>query len=357
MDSIEKQLKQIKKGTKMALKKHALIISVFSVSSLVVFMLASQDLRYVQINQAREKITIRTEETEAEGGGIGTIGSVNETPEQTEPENEQLVGSETEEQTSGGYTAGVSKAELFAPNIAAVDAYLEENNIGNNFAVAFIDLKYSDTYYYHNEEATFRPASIYKVPLSMLVLKKVEDGEVDLNDLAWKDGKQKSLKEIMELMIIESDNDGMSIFESQLGGYVATQNLMLQDLGVQVRRIDQVTNAKDIETVFRQLYDTGDSAYLNKESRDYLIDLMANASSNNRDRIPRATDQFNQENNTSLTAATKIGNLTGIYEDAGFIFGENSDYVLVILNKNLLNNSDGIEHIGNITKLLLKDLE
>jgi beta-lactamase class A len=261
------------------------------------------------------------------------------------------------------YTSGqIDPAVHLEENKANVVAYLKEKRLESYYGIYFYDTKYDNTFE-HNSTATFKPASIYKVPLAILTLKEIERGKFTLEEKILHNGSWQTIDFVIDVMITESNNDSMASLENKMGGYYPTQDLMQQDLGLQVKRAGQITSARDIGTIYKILYDSykGQSdVYLSKKSADYLINYMLTAQPRHRDRIPTAVESFNNQNNLknqkALKTANKIGNLNGVYQDAAIIFGNNSDYILVILNKSRLTYK-AVDEIHEITKTLLNNLE
>lgn len=318
-----------------ALSQRLILLAVFTISCIVVFLLASRDFHYLR---------------QADASPLTPSSAVNKTKPANTTNNQRQ------------FTAGEdNRREQFAKNITIAQAYLSQNKRSANYAVYFADLNYNQAnqpqyLFTHNPNSSFAPASIYKVPLAMLVLKTSDEGKLDLNTTISHQGKPKTLQTVLELMIQASDNDAMSIFESRLGGYNTVQTRIKADFKAQVVRIGQQTTASDVAQVLTFLYQNPDN-YLKPMSQQYLISLMQTSLNWQRDRIPAAVNSYNQENQSQLTTASKIGNLTGVYQDAALIQGGQTDYVLVILNKNRKTNSEAINEIHFLTKTLLEGME
>jgi beta-lactamase class A len=310
--------------------RHLAVIATFTVSSLVVLALGAYDLQFVNTATANAQLRL------------------------TEESDSQLENDDTGREFTEGDDNRQARLQLAQSEL---DAFLDENNLNSDYGIYFQDLNNDEIVYSHNEDNSFRPASIYKVALAMVTIRNAEEGQFSLDETAIHEGEEKTLERIIELMIIESDNDAMSILEGKNGGYTATQEQITTELnGAVIKRIGQDTSPLDIARVFRKLYINTDN-YLSPQRQTFLVDLMVNAEDRHRDRIPAAIDEFNQKYDKQLVAATKIGNLLGVYQDAGIIYGENSDYVLIIMNQNKKTSFEAIAEIKTITNILLEKLE
>ncbi len=249
-----------------------------------------------------------------------------------------------------------NRKSLLDKNAKIINNYLKEKQISKKYSIYFIDLNDPEVIYKHNENTRFYPASIYKIPLSMVVLKQIENNKFKLTDTVLHEKKFKTIDKVIEVMIKESNNDSMASLENKLGGYDSTEKLIKNDLGVEVKRRGQITNAKEIAKTFIKLYPNHENSYLGREMNEYLLNYMKNPIKRLQDRIPAAIENYNSKNQVKLTVANKIGTLDGVYQDAAIIFGENSDYVLVIMNKQRLTN-EAVDEIDFITNTLLTNLE
>jgi len=208
-----------------------------------------------------------------------------------------------------------------------------------------------------NSDTIFKPASIYKVPLAVLVMQKIDQGELTLETelfLSEKDHQYEfdalakrgenyniSVDELLYYLIRYSDNTAVNVLERALGGYYTGIELMKSELGVTTFTKDpQEVTAEDIAIIFRGIYK---KEYLSKESNDYLFDHLTNVMHWHNDRIAAGVPE-------GISVAHKIGNLDGIYQDAGIVFGEQRDFIIVVLNENV-NGVNAKEIIQKITEI------
>lgn len=208
-----------------------------------------------------------------------------------------------------------------------------------------------------NEAKIFLPASVYKVPLAMVVLKDVDDGKTtlehsylvtdsekkyDFDVLSEREGNYNiSLDSLLDYLIRYSDNTAMTTLEHRFGGVYNLQGRMVNELGViTFTRLPHQVTAKDVASVFQVLYEDD---YLSEESRDYLLNLLKTVVPWLNDRIPAGIPE-------EIEVAHKIGNLEGVHQDAGIVFGKERDYIIVILNKNI-NPGTAREKVKQIAEL------
>jgi beta-lactamase class A len=208
-----------------------------------------------------------------------------------------------------------------------------------------------------NENELFYPASIYKVPIAILILRDIENKKYSLDTALeitdehkfyktdtlyyYENGTFLSVKTLLEFMICYSDNTAWDMLQDNLLGDSKTIDLrMKEELDLTyTKRVPFQTTAYEISLIFENLYN---NKYLNKKSSDYLINLLSNIVQSQNDRIPKGVPK-------DTKVAHKIGNWIGIYQDAGIIYGENLDYILVVLNKNSSVNDSKLI-IQNISK-------
>lgn len=210
----------------------------------------------------------------------------------------------------------------------------------NNYAIHVRDLN-SNQEFGINNQSTFPPASIYKVGLAMIIFKDIDAGIIALDDqvtilpeykvytfdaLAKREGTyQLSVEELLEYLIIHSDNTAMTTLEHTYGGVFELQTRMAHELGVEdVLRLPHVTKAIAIAEMFNILYD---QQILSETSTNHLLDLLKKVLPGHNDRIAAGVPE-------GIEVAHKIGTLNSTYEDAGIIYGEKRDIAIVILNRN-----------------------
>lgn len=217
-----------------------------------------------------------------------------------------------------------------------------------------------------NEDFIFPPGSISKVPVAIMTLREVDKGNIALDQYfeftwdSWADpsnalksyhvGASFTINEYLRFLIIDSDNSSIRKLENILGGHEVLNEKVKTELGVEhfFRDPHDVT-AKDMGKVFRGIHD---GTYLKKETNDYLIDLLFNTHFSLQDGIP-----------VGLPAGISIAHKTGqiptypgfSWNDAGIIYGEKTDYVLVFVNQ-FIANEDARYKIQEISRIVYERL-
>lgn len=175
-----------------------------------------------------------------------------------------------------------------------------------------------------NEEKIFYPASISKLPYAILILRDVDAGKYS----------KASINADMTALITHSDNTALMRFEKKLGGYAVVNKRIKAELGVDnIFRYPHTCQAVDVGTLYKGLYN---QTYLSKESNDYLINLLENTDSAYDDRVQQGLPE-------GVEFAHKIGWITTsggeAYNDSGIVYGELTDYIIVVLDKDVSSKS------------------
>ena len=132
-----------------------------------------------------------------------------------------------------------------------------EKQSGGTIGIAALHLETGKTYY-HNKDINFPMASTFKVPVAVQLLKRVDKGEISLQDMIeikksdlhpssgvivkyFEDlGIELSLNNLMNLMLIESDNSAADLCIKYAGG-TKEVNDMLSESGIEGMSVDRPT--------------------------------------------------------------------------------------------------------------------
>lgn len=154
-----------------------------------------------------------------------------------------------------------------------IQQYLQENGVDNeDVAYCITDLKHNIKYSM-NESQEFIAASTYKLPLAMIYYDGISDGTYSLDSTFRYDasmhegagrissnysfGSQVPLKELLDCMILYSDNDAAHILYENLGGWTAYKEKMTKytdSISENYYTDDNITTANTMNDVVSYLY-------------------------------------------------------------------------------------------------------
>lgn len=237
----------------------------------------------------------------------------------------------------------------------------------NNFGIYAKDMN-SNKNFLINADKTLPPASISKVPVAIKILEMVEEGEITLEDeieivdsdntwpsniLSFGDvGNNYKVWDLMGWMIIDSDNIALRALERIAGGNLVMNDYTREKLGVDLFfRDPHECTARNIGLVFEGIYN---ETYLPENRNDQLLDLLLRTAPSLQEEIPEG-----------LPANTPVAHKTGrLYweqdlfsiNDAGIVYGENTDFVIVFINQEV-KFEESQEKIAEITGLIYEWME
>lgn len=206
-----------------------------------------------------------------------------------------------------------------------VSIYFEFLNTGANIAV--------------NKDLQVWPASLMKIPIAMATMKKVERGEwrmdrdfvMEENDknsifgelYKNQDGTHFSLEELLNVMLINSDNTARNIIARNLDMYDFKD--VIDHIGVDFdyNKDDQIS-AKRYSVVWRSLFN---ATYLTPENSQKLIEIMSKSSAKNYLALNLPS---------SIKFSHKIGVLYDemTFADSGIVYIPNRPYILTVMIQN-----------------------
>lgn len=222
----------------------------------------------------------------------------------------------------------------------------------DNVAIYFNNLNTYEEYTL-NADTYYVAASTNKVPLSMLILDEVSDGDKSLDDLLYFSEEDKemgsgilyNLEEIPNITINEA------IYLSIVNSDNIAKNMLSRVTGVNITDyMKEITKDNNIPygnyTTARQLGILLNKLYENPDNNPYynlLIEYMTKTTYHDR------LDKYLEYDKV----AHKIGNYYRYYHDMGIIYGEDP-YILVVLTKDVGGLSiESYEDGGEDEKYLL----
>jgi beta-lactamase class A len=159
-----------------------------------------------------------------------------------------------------------------------------------------------------NEDQIFPAASLNKLPVMVAAYQQSEKGKLNLETkytLKEEDkiegagllqnkpaGSQYSYRQLIEYMAQNSDNTAFKIMRQIVGETI----------------VEQIT-PREVGEIFQKLYQ---GELINQEDKEELLQFLTKT--NFEDRIPKGVPE-------EVRVAHKIGTLTGVYSDAGIVYG------------------------------------
>lgn len=229
-----------------------------------------------------------------------------------------------------------------------IEAYFQENGIDHEkVAYCITDLEHNIKYSM-NEKDEFIAASIYKLPLAMLYYDKVNEGEYTLDSTFtysgymhedagvissdYGIGSQVPLSDLLNDLIIYSDNDAGHILYENLGGWKEYKEAMTKytdSISENYYTMDNVTTANTMNDVVTYLYD-------HKEDYKGLIKNMEEAESGEY-----------LDRDTQLSMPQKYGMYDSALNSVGFVEC-NTSYSIVVLTS---LGDKGADVMANINRI------
>lgn len=235
-----------------------------------------------------------------------------------------------------------------------IEAYFQENGIDHEkVAYCITDLEHNIKYSM-NEKDEFIAASIYKLPLAMLYYDKVNEGEYTLDSTFtysgymhedagvissdYGIGSQVPLSDLLNDLIIYSDNDTGHILYENLGGWKEYKEAMTKytdSISENYYTMDNVTTANTMNDVVTYLYD-------HKEDYKGLIKNMEEA---------EPGEYLDRD--TQLSMPQKYGMYDYTLNSVGFVEC-NTSYSIVVLTS---LGDKGTDVMANINRIAYEHFE
>lgn len=229
-----------------------------------------------------------------------------------------------------------------------IEAYFQENGIDHEkVAYCITDLEHNIKYSM-NEKDEFIAASIYKLPLAMLYYDKVNEGDYTLDSTFtysgymhedagvissdYGIGSQVPLSDLLNDLIIYSDNDAGHILYENLGGWKEYKEAMTKytdSISENYYTMDNVTTANTMNDVVTYLYD-------HKEDYKGLIKNMEEA---------EPGEYLDRD--TQLSMPQKYGMYDSALNSVGFVEC-NTSYSIVVLTS---LGDKGADVMANINRI------
>ncbi|MDR9364972.1 MAG: serine hydrolase [Balneolaceae bacterium] len=260
-----------------------------------------------------------------------------------------------------------------------IEEYLSEQE--GTFSVWFQHLQEDEQHFTINEDTLFHAASTMKTPVMIEIFKRVEQGEISLDDSIKMEnkfysivdgsefrmtlspdsndpiekmvGEMVTIRELNHAMITYSSNLATNILIKLVGAEETTQTMRelgaerikvlrgVEDLKAFEKGLSNRTTAKDLGIILEHLA-TGRA--VNPEKDQQIIEVLK--------------DQYYQDIVPAklpdeVVVANKTGSITGVEHDSAIVYlPDGSSYVLIFLSKNLPENVEGREIGASVSKMI-----
>ncbi|MDF2674226.1 MAG: putative beta-lactamase [Clostridiales bacterium] len=219
----------------------------------------------------------------------------------------------------------------------------------------------------YGENEVISSASLIKIPIMGEVLRQVSEGSLSLEQriiVNWEDkvpfsiltelstGNSYTLKDLITLMIIQSDNTATNILIDLVGmdsinNFICNNGLSstvlgrkMMDFNARKEGRDNYTTAMDMANILEKIYN---KELVNKDSSILMMDILKKQLDNSMIRlfIPEET-----------VIAHKTGGLDGIEHDTGIVLSEECDYIISVLTWNADLTYISKATIGEISRIV-----
>ncbi len=236
------------------------------------------------------------------------------------------------------------------------------------YAVAVKNLKTGESFFY-NEDKQFDSASLYKLWVMAVSFQKIKDGSLRNDEILTlpqsyldetlsettptptpegtptptpilPEEEKKISMEVsfaLEKMITTSDNYAALLLASRSGTPSIVSFLRQYELKNSNFRQPPQTSASDIALFLEKLYK---GEIVDRKYSEQMMEILKKQSLD--DRIPKYLPD-------NIKVAHKTGELFGLKHDAGIVFGEKDDYIIVVLSETK-NPTNASERIANFSK-------
>lgn len=216
----------------------------------------------------------------------------------------------------------------------------------------------------YDENKVIPSASLIKIPIMVVVFKQVNEKILKLEEkikikqkdkvpfsiLSLLDTDLFTLKDLITLMIIQSDNTATNILIDMVGmdnvntfiKSIGLQNTVLQrkmmDFEARKNGLENYTTAKDISILLEMMYR---GILIDRKYSNLMLTILKAQLDNSMMRL------FIPD---TVEIAHKTGELEGIDHDVGIVFLNKNDYIFSMLTYNAESNNLARKTIGEVSK-------
>ena len=196
-----------------------------------------------------------------------------------------------------------------------------------------------------NSSSKFYPLSLYKVPISYIIVRDIEN-----EDISWEDtltytqsdyydqygtiassgfGSEYSLDKVIELMLRESDNTAFKMISNLLGEAYLNSEFRKMTGNKKIDLFDEYSETSPIEcsVLMENIFFKG---WLEDENVEKILSFMYPTSYDN-----TLSLYFDEE----LTYYHKVGIYESMYHDCGVVRGESKNIIVCLMSKDSTEES------------------
>lgn len=250
-----------------------------------------------------------------------------------------------------------------------IENIVEESSA--NISVSFYDLDQGEGFSINGDEKV-PSASMIKFLILLKALDECDKGKINLEDTIRLDDYEKvdgsgilkelsrdhkfSIRELLTLMIIVSDNTATNILIDLLG--MEEINKIGHDLGLEKtslerkmmdshareKGLENFTSSNEILKLLKMIYEKD---FVSEDYSDLALGILLRQQE--RQRLQRYLPE-------DLKIASKSGDLDNLENDGGIFFTKNKNYILVVLVNQAKSNVLAKEIIGEISLKIYKEI-
>lgn len=218
-----------------------------------------------------------------------------------------------------------------------------------------------EPFIYHSQQMA--PASMIKLFVMAKTMQDVHDGKLSLDEkitikkndavggagvTTWYNaGEQRTIEQLMTVMITDSDNTATNILIDRLGMQNINQYLQQQGFSDTVLvykmmmgrkgKKKNLSSVRDIGHLLSRLYY---HQLVGEQEDKLMLDILRQQ--HDKECFPAALPDYE--------IAHKTGEVNDVYVDGGIFFGQQEDFVLVVLSNGKAGRGDAIEKMQNLAR-------
>jgi len=211
-----------------------------------------------------------------------------------------------------------------------------------------------------NSDLKFYPLSLYKVPISYILVRDIEKGDISWDDtLTYTQsdyydqygtiassgfGSEYSLETVIELMLRESDNAAFKMISNLLGEEYLNSEFRKMTGNKKINLFDEYseTSPRECSLLIENIFF---KKWLENENVEKILSFMYPTSYDN-----TLSLYFDEE----LTYHHKVGIFENIYHDCGIVRGESTNIIVCLMSKD--STEESLDSVSKKTAEFINDL-